>query len=130
MSALAGLWNFSGRPDAVESCRRMLTAQRIYGPQYASEWNGGDVALGRRLYRTLPEDAWDRQPLSGGGGRYILVADLRLDNRDELARALHLDPQAARGLADAALLLAAWEAWEGKTFDHLVGDYAFAVWDG
>jgi asparagine synthase (glutamine-hydrolysing) len=129
MSALAGIWNFDGRPDAAQACARMLGAQAIYGPHDNTQWDGGHVALGRRLFRTLPEDIHDSQPLSGGGGRYMLVADLRLDNRDELIAGLQISPERARAMADANILLSAWERWREACLDHLVGDYAFAIWD-
>src|SRR5260370_20699824 len=90
MTALAGVWRFDKRPDAEDACARMLSAQQIYGIHDVSHWENGDVALGRRLTRLLPEDMFDSQPLVGGGGRYVLVADIRLDNREELARELGL----------------------------------------
>jgi asparagine synthase (glutamine-hydrolysing) len=130
MSAIAGLWRFDGRLDAGESCARMLAAQAIYGPHDGAQWSSGPVALGRRLTRLLPEDAGDRQPLVGAGGRHVVVADLRLDNRDELAAALAISAERARTLCDAAILLAALERWGDSCVEHLVGDYAFAQWDG
>lgn len=126
MSALAGRWNFDGKPDAGRDSERMLAAQAMYGPHDVAHWDAGTVALGRRLFRLLPEDIHDAQPLIGGDGRFVLVADVRLDNRDELLATLRLAPAAA---ADSAILLAAWERWGENTPDHLVGDYAFAVWD-
>ncbi len=129
MSALAGRWNFDGKPDAGEACERMLAAQRIYGPHASGQYDAGDLALGRNLFRTLPEDEYDRQPLAGGGGRFALVADVRLDNRQELASELGIDPAAARKMADSAFLLAAWERWQDSCYDRLLGDYAFALWD-
>ncbi len=78
----------------------------------------------------MPEDAFDGQPLIGGGGRYILVADLRLDNRAELTEALRIPASQARTLCDAAILLAAIERWDEGCLERLVGDYAFAAWDG
>jgi asparagine synthase (glutamine-hydrolysing) len=130
MTALAGLWRFDGRPDAADGCTRMLAAQKIYGPHDGKEWSGGNVALGRRLMRVLPEDAFDRQPLIGGKGRYVLVADVRLDNRDELTQALLVPTPQAHSLCDAAILLAAIERWGETCLERIVGDYAFAVWDG
>ena len=129
MSALAGIWNFDGRPGAAEACARMLAAQAIYGPHDSSQWDAGAIALGRRLFRTLSEDVHDRQPLTGAAGRYTLVANLRLDNRDELMRDLQIPPERACTLPDASILLAAWERWREACFDRLVGDYAFALWD-
>ena len=130
MTALAGLWRFDGRPDAADGCARMLSAQKLYGPHHGAQWSDGGVALGRRLMRVLPEDAFDRQPLIGGEGRYVLVADVRLDNRDELTEALRIPAPQARTLCDAAILLAAIERWDESCLERLVGDYAFAVWDG
>ncbi|MEI9990625.1 MAG: asparagine synthase-related protein [Rhizomicrobium sp.] len=127
MSALAGIWNFDGRPGAARDCARMLAAQSIYGPHDVSQWDDGSLALGRRLFRTLPEDIHDAQPLAGGGGRFTLIADLRLDNRDDLIGALRI-PDAARR-ADSVILMAAWERWGEGCVDRLVGDYAFALWD-
>src|SRR3974377_2460816 len=103
MTALAGLWRFDGQQNAADSCARMLAAQKMYGPHAGAHWSNGDVALGRRLMRVLPEDAFDRQPLIGGKGRYCLVADVRLDNRDELAEILHIPKPQAGTLSDAAI---------------------------
>src|SRR6478735_8029400 len=107
MTALAGLWNFGGQPRPEESCRRMLASQAIYGPHGERQWSDGSLAMGRRLFRTLPEDIHDRQPLQDAGGRFSLVADVRLDNRDELTAALDIAPGSAGGMCDAAILLAA-----------------------
>ena len=130
MTALAGLWRFDDRPDAADGCARMLAAQELYGLHGSAQWVDGGVALGRRLMRVLPEDAFDSQPLIGSGGRYVLVADVRLDNRDELTEALRIPAPQARGLCDAAILLAAIERWDESCLERLVGDYAFALWDG
>lgn len=129
MSALAGTWHFDSRPGVDKAVLRQLAAQAIYGPHDESLWDDGVVALGRRLFRILPEDVYDRQPLTGGGGRYTLVADLRLDNREELSRELRIPSERARTLCDADILMSAWEKWEENCFDRLVGDYAFALWD-
>ena len=114
-------------PRAVRGCSR----PRNY-TVHTTVHNGPTVAvaLGRRLMRVLPEDAFDRQPLIGGEGRYVLVADIRLDNRDELTEALRIPAPQARNLCDAAILLAAIERWDESCLERIVGDYAFAVWDG
>lgn len=129
MSALAGVWNFTGKPGSDGACARIMAAQAMYGPHDSAQWDAGEISLGRRLFRLLPEDQYDWQPSVGGEGRFTLVADLRLDNRDELAAALRIAPDRARTMADSAVLLGAWEAWGENCVDRLVGDYAFAIWD-
>ena len=130
MSAIAGIWRLEGGPDAARDCARMLGAQAMLGPDGQGIWDGGSVSLGRRMTRLVPEDAFDTQPLiAGPAARRVMVADVRLDNRAALQAELDIDPRRAWGLCDAALLLAAWERWEADCFGHLVGDYAFAMWD-
>jgi asparagine synthase (glutamine-hydrolysing) len=129
MSALASLWHFDGRQDAQLGCERMLAAQQLYGPHAAGYWSSGSIALGRRLMHLLPEDRFDRQPLTGSRGNVVLVADLRLDNRDDLIRLLDIAQTRARFLSDADILFAALERWDEACLERLVGDYAFIRWN-
>src|SRR4051812_37617335 len=128
MTALAGFWSLDGR-DPLAPVRRMLKAQALYG-QSDADWTDGVAALGRRLHPNLPEDRFDRGPATAANGRLALVADVRLDNRGKIEAALGLGGEAARRTSDAALLLAALERWEEAALDRLVGDFAFALWDG
>ena len=57
------------------------------------------------------------------------VADARLDDRDALCDALAVPPPQRSGLADSALVLRAVARWGEAAPEHLLGDYAFAVWD-
>lgn len=127
MTAIAGLWRFDGKPDADACVTRMLAAQAIYGPHGKAQWCDGAFGLGRRLFRTLPEDAYDRGPQSSGP--YVVVGDVRLDNREELQSTLGISSERAKKLCDTAILLAAFERWDTAVVDHLVGDFAFAVLD-
>ena len=131
MTALAGYWSFSGRPDVGRTCERMLQAQQVYAPdpKSAATWSDRDVAIGRRLFRQLPEDRFDRAPIVSAEGRRVLVADVRLDNRDELAAALGIPAAEAKTMADSAILMAALDRWDEEAVDRLEGDFAFALWD-
>lgn len=129
MTAICGFLRFGGASPAIDQCGRMLDAQLAYGPHDRRMAGSDDVAFGRNLHRCLPEDGHDTGPLSGGGGRYLLVADVRLDNRDELLERLGTLSKSASELSDAAVLLGVWERWSDRTLDFILGDYAFAVWD-
>lgn len=129
MSALSGFWDWSGDDAPVDCCGAMLAAQRRYGPDRQDFWACDELAIGRALYKLLPEDEHDRQPLHGSGGSIVLVADVRLDNRDDLlARLGYAGPQGAV-LSDANVLLLAFEQWGVEFLDHLNGDFALAIWD-
>lgn len=129
MTALAGLWAFTRMADPERECQRMLRAQQVYGPDPARVWSKADLALGRRLFRLLPEDGLDRSPVSDLSDRWTVVADIRLDNRDELCAALGIASSEAGTLADAAILARALGRWQEGAAERLVGDFAFAAWD-
>jgi len=127
MSAIAGIWRRDGGSPG-HACERMLAALSIYGPDDSASWADDEAALGRRLYERLPEDRFDRQPVVSRDGRMRLVADLRLDNRDELSVDLGLPAGEAASLSDSALLMRALEAWGDAAVQRLDGEWAYVVW--
>jgi len=62
-------------------------------------------------------------------GRWRAAIDGRIDNRDEVARALAFGAVAADGSDDARLVLAAVERWGAGTPSRLVGEFAIAAWN-
>jgi asparagine synthase (glutamine-hydrolysing) len=58
-----------------------------------------------------------------------IVADARIDNRDELARLLGIGGSQRAPVDDADLLLRGWSRFGLSLPQHLVGDFAFAVID-
>lgn len=128
MTALAGLWSFGGGIDAAGGCARMLAAQSVYAPDPPASWSDGRIAVGRRLFRLLPEDRFDRGPAVSTDGSGALVADIRLDNREEIAAALGLASGEGARLSDTDLLLKALDRWGEVALDRILGDFAFAWW--
>jgi asparagine synthase (glutamine-hydrolysing) len=99
------------------------------GPDRQRVWCDGPVGLAHALMRVTEEDTFDRQPLVDSDAGVALVADLRLDNRETLAQRLGIDSAALPGLPDSALLMAAYRKWGEDCAEHLVGDFAFTIWD-
>jgi asparagine synthase (glutamine-hydrolysing) len=128
MSAIAGIWSFDGELPVVPACQAMLQALSIYGQDDRAQYSGPALAMGRCLLRLLPEDRFDQQPLSADGVT-ALVADVRLDNRQELALELGFSSQRSANMADSDLLLAAWQRWREQCVEHLTGAFSFAVWN-
>ncbi|HYW17319.1 MAG TPA: asparagine synthase-related protein, partial [Allosphingosinicella sp.] len=129
MTAIAGYWSLEYRPDPAAWCERMLKSQQIYGPQPPAVASDGGIALGQRLFGLTAEDRRKQRVASGGGGSTLLVADSRLDNREELCEALAIPAAEGRGLADPAIILRAIERWDEAAVERLQGDFAFAFWD-
>jgi asparagine synthase (glutamine-hydrolysing) len=128
MSAIAGIWVRSGGVNSSGKCARLLREQERFGSIDPSVGTLGPVALGRSLHPSLVQQTSDAQPVTGGDGRFLLVADIRIDNREDLRRALNLSAP-ERDVTDAMLLMKAWERWGVDTLARLSADFALAVWD-
>lgn len=128
MSGIAGILSFAGEPVDAGRVRAMTEAVRHRGPDAGDCWFDGAIGLGQRAMASTPEALSERQPLHDAGQDLCVVLDGRLDNRDELFRALDIDGRDA--MADATLLLRAYRAWQEEVPKKLLGDFAFAIWDG
>ena len=59
----------------------------------------------------------------------VVLADARIDDRQQLGCDLALAAQDAASLSAAELIARAWRRWGADAPARLVGDYAFMVWD-
>ena len=124
MSGIVGLWNLDGAPVDPAILARMDAALAHRGPDGRGAHLSRDAALAHRSFRITPEESHEVQPLVNASG-LALVLDGRIDNRDELCRALGL----TRDVSDAACVLAAYGHWGESAPERLQGDFAFAILD-
>jgi asparagine synthase (glutamine-hydrolysing) len=134
MSAIFGIINLNGKPVAHSDLVNMNLALEHHGADGGGLWAQGCVGMGERLMVFAPEDCFERQPLIGNDGQLVLVCDGRIDNRAELIEDLCLQAKGSTTrpiseIPDGELILRAYERWESKSLQHLVGVFAFAVWD-
>jgi asparagine synthase (glutamine-hydrolysing) len=130
MSAIFGILRFDGGEVAARDLERMGNALAHRGPDGRKFVVDGPLGLGHCLMRVNREDLFEAQPLYDREAKITLVADLRIDNREELAAAFGLSAAELRDLPDSALVLRAYKKWGENCAEHLLGDFAFAVWDG
>ncbi len=129
MSGIAGIVALDGAPVDAALLDRMAGFLASRWPDGASSRVMGPIGLAHALLRTGDVGDDVPQPLSLDGTTWI-VADARIDGRGELVRALraggiHASPEAPA----AELILHAVRLWGDAAPEHLLGDYAFAVWD-
>jgi asparagine synthase (glutamine-hydrolysing) len=128
MSGICGQFNLDDAPVATADLRAMTAMLEQRGPEGTGYWQDGPLGVSHTLLATTPELEFERQPWTHKESGCVITADVRLDNRDELLDALALSEQ--RGsLGDAGLVLSAYLAWGDACLDHLLGDFAFAIWD-
>jgi asparagine synthase (glutamine-hydrolysing) len=114
-------------PDAGEIAG-VLSAMAARGPDRSATLADGPAVLGHALLATTPEAVTEPMPLRHEVSGCIITADIRLDNRAKLIAALGLD-DIARVIGDGELVLHAYLRWDTDCPAHLLGDFAFAIWD-
>lgn len=129
MSAIVGLYYLNEQPVNQAELAAMSHRLAAHGADQAGCWRQGAVGLAQRQMVITPEDCAEQQPLTSADGKLVLVSDARLDNRPELLDALRLSSSEAATLPDSALILRACVHWGHDAPKHLLGDYAFALWD-
>ena len=113
----------------VAGLEAMLAALPGRTADATAPWTDGAAALGWRGEPVANEDRTERLPLVDRNAGLAVVADARLDERESLCEALGVSGPERRLLPDGALILRAYGRWGLECPDHLLGDYAFALWD-
>lgn len=128
MSLIFGVFYRDGR--VVEQAELDRMAEVLSYPQIDAKgiWRQGSVGLGHLAHWTTPEASSESCPYRHPPTGIIVTADARIDNRDELKTAFRLSAE-GRPIGDAELIACAYLRWGCDCAAHLIGDFAFALWD-
>lgn len=129
MSAIVGIYHRDGAPVDRAVLQRMTDTLANRGPDGCGVEGMGPVGLGHLMLWTTPESLHESLPFVSESGELLITADARIDNREELLPALGLQGHADEGISDSQVILAAYEKWGEDCPNHLLGDFAFAIWD-
>lgn len=129
MSGIVGIRYLDKRLVDCENLSKMVDILAHRGPDGADIWADGCVGLGHRMLWTTPESLIEKLPFVNQRRDLVITADARIDNRDELIAALQINNRASDKVVDSELILAAYEKWGEDCPKHLLGDFAFAIWD-
>jgi len=130
VSGIFGIVHFDDRPVQPHDMVAMAATLKRRGPDGSGMWHDGPAGLGHTMLATTPESLHEQPPILNRRKNLVITADARLDNRDELIDSLGLRHQPAGEIGDNALILGAYEKWGEACSTKLLGDFAFAIWDG
>ena len=128
MSGIAGIYAQRGQFLDPTFISTMMDSLAHRGPNGTHVWCENKMALGHLMLWTTAESLLERLPLVSQTGNLVITADARIDNRDELIIALEL-PYPPAKITDSQIILGAYEKWRENCSEHLIGAFAFAIWD-
>jgi len=129
VSAIFGLYHRDQRPVAHLDLERMSDILAHRGTDGTGTFLSRSVGLGHRMLWTTPESLNEHLPMDQKSSGLAITADARIDNREELSDSLELK-QLLSEISDSELIIAAYEKWGEQCPEKLIGDFAFAIWDG
>ncbi|PKN94111.1 MAG: hypothetical protein CVU44_06835 [Chloroflexi bacterium HGW-Chloroflexi-6] len=129
MTAIFGIIKHDNSPLAPDALTAAAQTLGYHAQDGLDTWQDGSVALGQALTRFWHNSAQSPTPERDHERGLTLIADARLDNRNELAEHLSISRGELYQISDSRLLLHAYKAWGEDCPQHLLGDFVFAVWD-
>ena len=126
MSAIGGIFNFGNKPIDAELLNRLWLSLSDRGPDGGDVTIDGAVGLCYRAFNTNRGSRCETQPFVSRDG-HALVLDGRIDNRKDLIAGVSLHHGGI--VTDVEIVMAAFLKWGDEFAEHVVGEFAFALWD-
>jgi asparagine synthase (glutamine-hydrolysing) len=124
MSGLTGLFRYDETVETAE-INQMNECLSHRGPDGSATETMDHLGFGHQNFETTPESEYISLPVHNEN--YLFTCDARIDNRKELIE--KLDFETHETIADAELVLRAYDEWGERCPEQLLGAFAFAVWD-
>jgi asparagine synthase (glutamine-hydrolysing) len=130
MTIIHGILSYDQTPDTEANILTMIQATEDFADSSTGYRQMGQMTLAANLLKTLPGRRHESEPVvTDVESGLSIVADVRIDNRDELFQALSVDVSERAHISDVRLILLAFKKWHQDCAEKLLGDFAFAIWD-
>lgn len=127
MSNIFGIFNRTNKAVDSSSFHGMKESISYWCADDSGEWIDHVIALGHKMLWNTPESKYEHMPLVKD--TLVLTMDARIDNREDLLKKLELPDRPLEQIGDSEFILAAYQKWGEECSKHLLGDFAFAIWD-
>lgn len=129
MSAIAGIYHLQQHSLNPEWGVSLMKELNRYPADDARGWQNRDIFLGCHSQWITPQSVNEQLPYYDPERRLAITADAIIDNRSELFGLLRVPHEDREAIPDSLLILLAYEKWGEETPAHLIGDFAFMIWD-
>lgn len=129
MSGILGLFFRDGRTvqkGMLEAMAKRISHRGAFPPAI---WSNASIGLGNLFPPTNSDQQKPTSPITDSTEPLVIVADARLDNRKDLISSIGIECS-TQELNDIDIILEAYKKWGENAAERLLGDFAFAIWDG
>ncbi|AIQ50713.1 asparagine synthase-related protein [Paenibacillus sp. FSL R7-0331] len=129
MSAIAGIYHLQQHNLDPELGMNLMKQLNRYPADDARDWQDKSVYLGCLSQWITPQSVNEHLPYYDPERKLAITADAIIDNRNELFEVLGIPREDREAIPDSLLILLAYEKWGEEAPVHLIGDFAFMIWD-
>ena len=126
MSVIFGKYHIKKQTLAKTDLIKMRDKLNHWEADDVGVWKNEYVGFGHLMLWNTPESLYEKLPLVSPHSGNIITADARIDNREELFLKLKITD---KSIPDSTLILAAYDKYGKDCVHHLIGDFAFAIWN-
>jgi len=125
MSSIFGAWHLNQKPLSPKSIQQAIAQTAWWQPDKKGQYQEKNLFLAHQLLATLPKEQEEVQPYQDALVDLRIVADARLDNKQEVLGKLGMKVS----IPNYQLIAEAYKRWGTDCIKHLVGAFTFAIWD-
>ncbi|PAV31529.1 asparagine synthetase B [Virgibacillus profundi] len=129
MSAITGIHHANNEPVSIDQGIEMMKVLQKYPSDDIQIWQQKNIFLGCHSQWITPESVGEQLPFYDYERQLAITSDAMIDNRDELFDKLGIHHEERKGMPDSQLILLSYSKWEDGVPNHLIGDFAFMIWD-
>jgi asparagine synthase (glutamine-hydrolysing) len=129
MSAIAGIIHLTKEPVPFEHGRNIMKELEKFPADDIQVWHKHNAFIGNHAQWITPESVGEQQPFYDSERQCVITADAIIDNREELFEKLQVERSRQQEMPDSQLILLAYYKWGEESPKHLVGDFAYMIWD-
>lgn len=129
MSAIVGIYQLNGEPISPEHGAGLMKELEPFPANDVQTLQNRNIFLGCHAQWITPESVGEKLPYYDYERQLAITADAIIDNREELFEKLQIKKSSQKTMSDSELILRSYHKWEEECPKHLIGDFAFMIWD-
>jgi asparagine synthase (glutamine-hydrolysing) len=129
MSGFITIYNINGEPVDEHLIHSLTQSLKFRGPDRQNVWVDDHIGMGHALFKTTFEAEYENQPTTIDNNTWI-TCSARIDDRENLVHKMGMKKEInLTKTPDSELILHAYRKWGEECLTHLLGDFAFVIWD-
>ena len=129
MSGFITIYNTNDEPVDEQLIHSLTHSLKFRGPDKQKVWVDNNIGMGHALFKTTYEAEYENQPATIDNNTWI-TCSARIDDRESLVHKMGMKKEInLTKTPDSELILHAYRKWGEECLTHLLGDFAFVIWD-